>query len=135
MPRTIIIRQTYHCTGCRFESDILIGACPTDGCKGEMYHEIDPQRCGTLTVIGAEDIEAEATEIQAAYQARHGKDIAPDALKVHVAQRTAEMNAAIASAEVKALDPVKAQAFNDVIKVTPPAPLPPPPDGYAYVKV
>jgi len=117
MSRTTICRRTWHCTGCRYESDQLVGTCSTLACVGEIYEETDPARCGSMTVIGPEDIENEVTAIQAARAARGQAELPAQAVADYKAQRMAEMNAAIAAINVRVHDAQKARAFNKAIGI------------------
>lgn len=101
MPKTIIVRQTYHCTDCRYESDVLVGACPTKGCRGDIYLETDPKKCGTLTVIGDEDIEAEIAEIQKQRTDKGKPEYDAPTIAQYRNQRRAEKDAAIVAARLK----------------------------------
>ena len=117
MPQTTIVRQTWHCTDCRYESDRLVGCCSTNGCKGDIFQETDPARCGSMTVIGPEDIQAELAAINAARVGR-GKAVLPNSeATAYVAQRTAEMNAAITSIKLRTHDAKAASNFNAAIGV------------------
>ena len=116
MPKTIIVRQTYHCTGCTrfmyyqdgtlakrlgFESGNLVGMCSTEGCRGDIYLETDPAKCGTLTIIGDEDIEAEISAIQKERTDKGKAEYDAPTIAQYRTQRRAEKNAAIAAARVK----------------------------------
>ena len=116
MPKTIIIRQTYHCTGCTrylydetgniverrgFEGDHLTAGCNTDGCTGELYLETDPAKCGTLTVIGDEDIEKEIEDMQAERVSKGRAKYAANVIADYRSQRRAEKDAAITAARLK----------------------------------
>ena len=101
MPKTIIIRQTYHCTGCRYESDVLVGACRTQGCTGEIFLETDPTKCGTFTVIGDEDIEKEIGDMQTQRVSKGKAEYAANVIADYRAQRRAEKDAAITAARIK----------------------------------
>ena len=61
MPKTIVVRQTWRCPTCDSEWDtaILDGQICSRCEKGVVRRETDPTRCGTLTVMGEEDIESE----------------------------------------------------------------------------
>ena len=101
MPKTIIVRQTYHCTGCRYESDVLVGTCSKPDCTGEIFLETDPAKCGTLTVIGDEDIEKEISDMQAQRVSKGKAEYAASTIGAYRAQRQAEKSAAIATARIK----------------------------------
>lgn len=61
MPKTIIKRRTWGCEGCNWNTDnpdFEGVSCPS--CREhEIQRETDPDRMGTLTVMGEEDIEDE----------------------------------------------------------------------------
>ena len=68
MPRTVIIRKTWRCPVCphpgsaQWDNDSLNGKlCPLCG-VGIVRLETDPEKCGTLTVMGSEDIEDEIAD-------------------------------------------------------------------------
>ena|SRR3990167_3777271 len=101
MPKTIIVRQTYHCTDCRYESDVLIGACTTTGCRGDIYLETNPAKCGVLTVIGNEDIETEIEAIQKQRTDKGKPEYDAPTIAAYRNQRRAEKDAAITAARLK----------------------------------
>ena len=77
MARTVIIRQTWRCPVCSSEWDTPLYntlLCPHCS-QGIVGRETDPARCGTLTVMGAEDIEIEIAETTVAQRlARREKE-------------------------------------------------------------
>lgn len=101
MPRTTIIRRTWHCTMCRYESDRLVGACSTLGCAGAILEETDPLKCGSMTVIGIEDIEAEIAAINTQRLARLQLPLSLGAQDTYRQERVAEMNNAIAGIRLR----------------------------------
>ena len=101
MPKTIIIRQTWHCTGCGYEADRLIGACRTVGCSGTMYLESNPAKCGSMTVIGPEDVEDEIAAVNSGRASRAQPALSATAENQYRTQRIAEMNAAIVAIKLR----------------------------------
>ena len=116
MPKTIIVRQTYHCTGCTrylydgqgnfaerlgYEGDRLTAFCSTPNCTGELYLETDPTKCGALTVIGDEEIEAEIAQMQQLRASKGKQGYGASIINVYRNQRQAEKDAAIATARIK----------------------------------
>ena len=61
MPKTIFRRKTFGCPTCYWNTDNPVAEgikCPRRGC-GFIIHETDPERMGTITIMGPEDIDDE----------------------------------------------------------------------------
>lgn len=101
MPKTVITRQTWHCTGCEYESDRIKGSCSTNGCTGTIYEETDPARCGTLTIIGMEDVHIELQNINTERISRGQTPLPASARDQYIADRMAEIELAIATARLR----------------------------------
>ena len=107
MPRTIFVRKTWRCPTCdaEWDSDVQDGkVCPYCG-TGIVRQENDVTRCGTLTVMGVEDIEP---EIEAADQARiqKGRPVQTAGEKAtYRAKRQVDIAAAIVAARVREYKP------------------------------
>ena len=116
MPKTIIVKQTYHCTACSkwlydeqgefvqrlgHESEMLKAVCSTKDCTGELYLETDPAKCCTATVIGDEDIEKEIDDMQAERVSKGRAEYAANVIAGYRNQRRAEKDAAITAARIK----------------------------------
>jgi len=70
-----------------------------------------------MTVIGPEDIQAELATINAARAGRGKTALPASEATAYVAQRTAEMNAAITSIKLRTHDAKAASNFNAAIGV------------------
>ena len=91
MPRTIIVRQTWRCPTCdsEWDSPVLDGQVCSYCNVGVVRREMNPARCGTLTVIGEEDIEEELLSI------------ASPEKSAYRTKRLREMNEAIVAARLR----------------------------------
>ena len=119
MPRTVIIRKTWRCPVCDAEWDSSAYntlPCPYCG-QGVVRIETNPARCGTLTVMGYEDIEEEILERdEATYRTRglaginaqaaaidaEGEFATPVAMARFITRRIDDMEQKIASLKLEA---------------------------------
>lgn len=73
MPKTVIIRQTWRCPTCdsEWDSSILDGKTCSHCGQGVVRRETNPARCGTLSIMGEEEIDGEIEErTEATFRAR-----------------------------------------------------------------